>query len=38
MGDLFNFGQVAIDEAGALTYRVVDWQGKERYALQLQPE
>lgn len=38
MGDLFNFGQVAIDEAGALTYRVVDWQGKERYLLQLQPE
>jgi hypothetical protein len=38
MGDLFNFGQVAIDEDGALTYRVVDWQGKERYALQLQPE
>lgn len=38
MGDLFNFGQVAIDAAGALIYRVVDWQGKERYSLQLQPE
>lgn len=38
MGDLFNFGQVTIDEAGALSYRVVDWQGQERYTLQLQPE
>lgn len=38
MGDLFNFGQVTIDEAGALTYRVMDWQGQARYTLQLQPE
>lgn len=38
MGDLFNFGQVTIDEAGALTYRVMDWQGQARYTLQLQSQ
>ena len=38
MGDLFNFGQVTIDEAGALRYRVMDWQGQTRYTLQLQPQ
>ncbi|MBX3015903.1 MAG: alkaline phosphatase D family protein [Caldilineaceae bacterium] len=38
LGDLFNFGQVSIDEAGALRYRVMDWQGQERYALTLEPK
>ncbi|NJP05875.1 MAG: hypothetical protein HC837_09755 [Chloroflexaceae bacterium] len=38
MGDLFNFGQIAIDDDGGLTFRVIDWQGGERYSLTLQPE
>jgi alkaline phosphatase D len=37
-GDLFNFGHVAVDEAGNLTFRVVDAQGAERYSVTVQPE
>jgi alkaline phosphatase D len=37
-GDLFNFGHITVDEDGALTFRVVDWKGEERYSLTLQPE
>ncbi len=37
-GDLFNIGHVAVDEAGELTFRVLDRDGDERYTLTLQPE
>jgi alkaline phosphatase D len=37
-GTLFNFGHVSIAEDGDLTFRVVDWEGNERYALTLSPE
>jgi alkaline phosphatase D len=37
-GDLFNFGQLSIDEEGALTFRIVDRDGEERYTLTLEPE
>lgn len=37
-GDLFNFGQVIVSENGDLLFKVLDWQGEERYTLTLQPE
>jgi alkaline phosphatase D len=37
-GDLFNFGHVTVAEDGAMTFRVIDWTGGERYALTLMPE
>ncbi len=37
-GTLFNFGHIAIADNGDLTFRVVDWEGTERYALTVQPE
>ncbi len=37
-GDLFNFGHITVAEDGAMTFRVVDWMGGERYALTLMPE
>ena len=37
-GDLFNFGQLSIDEDGALTFRIVDRDGEEQYTLTLEPE
>lgn len=36
-GTLFNFGQIGIDPAGTLTFRVLDWQGQEHYSLTLNP-
>jgi alkaline phosphatase D len=38
MGTLFNFGQISVAEDGALTFRVIDWEGTERHSLTLQPE
>ena len=35
---LFNFGQLSIDEDGALTFRIVDRDGEEHYILTLEPE
>ncbi len=37
-GDLFNFGHVAVADDGALTFRVLDGEGTERYTMTLQPE
>lgn len=37
-GDLFNFGHITITDHGEMTFRVVDWHGKEHYSLTLQPE
>lgn len=36
-GTLFNFGHVSIDEDGQLTFRILDWEGTERYALTVAP-
>ncbi len=37
-GDLFNFGHISLAEDGSLAFRVVDWQGVERYSLSLEPQ
>jgi alkaline phosphatase D len=37
-GTLFNFGQVSVADDGSLTFRVLDRDGVEHYALELQPE
>ena len=37
-GSLFNFGHIGIDEAGDLTFRVLDQTGAERYGVVIQPE
>jgi alkaline phosphatase D len=37
-GTMFNFGQVQVDEAGNLTFRVVDRDGAERFATTLEPK
>jgi hypothetical protein len=36
--NLFNFGQITVDEEGNLTFRVWDAQGMERYSETFQPE
>ncbi len=36
-GDFFNFGQITITNTGDMTFRVLDWHGKEHYSLTLQP-
>lgn len=38
MGDLFNFGHIAIDEAGVLTFKVIDATGTERLEWSVEPE
>lgn len=37
-GTLFNFGHVTMNNDGTLTFRVVDREGGERFALTLEPE
>ncbi len=37
-GTLFNFGHISVARNGSLTFRVVDWEGAERYSLTLEPE
>lgn len=37
-GKLFNFGEVAVNAQGDLTYRVLDGEGKEHYTLTLKPK
>lgn len=37
-GDLFNFGQIVIEEDGSLTYRVLDREGDELFSIGLTPE
>ncbi|HMQ55917.1 MAG TPA: alkaline phosphatase D family protein [Anaerolineae bacterium] len=37
-GTLFNFGHIAIADDGDVTFRVVDWEGTERYTLTLPAE
>ena len=37
-GTLFNFSHIAVADNGDLTFRIVDWEGTERYTLTLQPE
>jgi alkaline phosphatase D len=36
-GTLFNFGHVSVDEAGSLTFRVVDREGEVHYTMTLDP-
>lgn len=36
-GTLFNFGHISVDEDGLLTFRVLDWEGTERYAVTVTP-
>jgi alkaline phosphatase D len=36
-GTLFNFGQIAVDEAGSLTFRLLDSSGGSRYEVTLEP-
>ncbi len=38
LGDLFNFGQIDISEAGDLTFRIVDKAGEERFSVTRQPQ
>jgi alkaline phosphatase D len=37
-GDLFNFGHISIASDGHLTFRVIDWKGKQRFDILLKPE
>ncbi len=37
-GTLFNFGHIAVDEDGNLTFRIIDGTGEEQYSLTLAPE
>lgn len=37
-GDLFNFGHITIDEAGELTFRIVDYKGEEHFSWSVSPE
>ena len=37
-GTLFNFGHITIDEAGDLTFRILDREGTERYNVTISPE
>jgi alkaline phosphatase D len=37
MGDFFNFGKVAVDEEGMLTYTVIDGDGESLYELSVSP-
>lgn len=37
-GTFFNFGHIAIDEEGNLTFQVFDREGKEHYSLTLEPK
>jgi alkaline phosphatase D len=37
-GTLFNFGQVSVADDGALTFRIVDREGAERYSQTLTPQ
>lgn len=36
-GDLFNFGQISVAEDGALTFRVIDREGAERFSQTITP-
>lgn len=38
LGDLFNFGNIAIDEEGLLTFRIYDREGEKHYELALEPQ
>ncbi|MCB0033192.1 MAG: hypothetical protein KDE51_04205, partial [Anaerolineales bacterium] len=38
LGDLFNFGNITIDEAGLLTFRIYDREGEMHYELALEPQ
>ncbi len=38
MGDLFNFGQIAIAADGSLTARIIDQTGAERFSITRQPQ
>ncbi|MCP4416507.1 MAG: hypothetical protein GY805_07790, partial [Chloroflexi bacterium] len=37
-GTLFNFGHIAVDNAGNLTFRIIDREGTEMVAMMLEPE
>ncbi len=38
LGTMFNFGHVMVDEAGMLTFRIIDREGVEHYAVTIAPE
>lgn len=37
-GTLFNFGHIAVDEDGNLTFRIIDGAGEDRYSITLEPD
>ena len=37
-GTLFNFGHIAVDEDGNLTFRIIDGEGEDRYSITLEPD